>query len=456
MGGNGLPGQNGANGHGGFDGSNTVGGSILSGGSGGGGGGGGQGGGGGGAGGVGGGGGGGGGGLTFGTGLLQVTGGTGGFGGSGGTGGTGQNGGRGDTGGTGGGGGGAVELFALGKITVQGGLLANGAPGSTGNSGLNVPNGAPAVGTFGSRGLSGGNPLGLGGPGEGAGGGYGGNGGTGGNGGAGGVGGNGGAGAGGTFLLDGSVVSTNGAIINTSGGDGSLLSDGRFVVGTDSSAPAGATITGAQQQLYGGPTETNNYVHEPAAPQTPMIADLAGGVAAPYGVLANVTATNSSVAALITNAPKNALAAVLVNGTGLPGYSDVFSNYQWVFLVNISGKTLSDVSLGLGASSYVQALTQQYIFQPQVGSFSIHSEYVNLNAGQIFAFLAPTADINSELITASEPGAVTLQFLPEYEVGNVGYLLSDSAPSPEPSSAAIGLLGGVLLLIKPRLRREVE
>jgi hypothetical protein len=267
----------------------------------------------------------------------------------------------------------------------------------------------------------------------------------------------GGAGAGGTIMLVGSVVNANGAGINTSGGDGSLGSSGRFLIGTDSTVPTGATIAGAQQQIYSGPTEVNNYVHEPAAPQTPMIADLAGGVAAPYGVLANLTASDPSVTGLMTNAPKNAMAAVLINGTGLPGYSDTFPNFQWVFLVNLSGKTLSGLSIGLAptqsTTGYTQAVTQQYIVTgSQSGSFAIHNEFVDLNAGQIFAFLAPTADVNSGLLTAEATGASTLAFRPGYEVGNVGYLLADSSSVPEPGTLAITIACGSLLLLKRRSR----
>ncbi len=445
----GYTGQVGANGFGGTDGSNTASGLILSAGGGGAGGGGGQGGGGGGAGGEGGGGGGGGGGA----GGAGATGDAGGAGGAGGLGGAGAAGGSGGAGGVGGGGGGALELQAMGRLTVAGNLLSTGASG--GGGGTSGATGRPGAGGSGTSGLLGGTNSSS----SYADGAYGGNGSPGGYGGAGGAGGlgsSGGAGAGGTIMLVGSVVNAYGASINTSGGDGSRGSNGRFVVGADSSTLTGATVTGARPDMYSGPTEVNNYVHDPAPPQTPMIADLAGGVAAPYGVLANLTASDPSVTGLMTNAPKNAMAAVLVNGTGLPGYSDSFQNYQWVFLVNLSGNTLSGLSIGLGISTYTQAVTQQYLTNAQTGSFAIHSEYVNLNAGQIFAFLAPTADINSEFLTASATGATTLQFQPGFEVGNVGYLVANPSSVPEPGSLVLALACGSLLLLKRRPRKQMK
>ena len=124
--------------------------------------------------------------------------------------------------------------------------------------------------------------------------------------------------------------------------------------------------------------------------------------------------------------------------------------------MNLSGKTLSGLSIGLGTSTYTQALTQQYLTNAQTGSFAIHSEYVNLNAGQIFAFLAPTADINTEFLTASATGASTLQFQPGFEVGNVGYLVADPSTVPEPGSLAIALACGSLFLLKRRSRAEVK
>ncbi|MGC8542220.1 MAG: hypothetical protein ACP5QA_16555, partial [Phycisphaerae bacterium] len=167
-----------------------------------------------------------------------------------------------------------------------------------------------------------------------------------------------------------------------------------------------------------------------------------------------LTASAPSLTGLVANAPKNAMAAVLVNGTGLPGYSDVFPNYQWVFLVNISGKTLTGLSVGLGAQQFTVALAQQYVSDPLAENFSIDNESVNLDAGQIFAFLAPTADLNasSDFLTTSATGAATLQFQPEYEVGNVGYLVADSSPTPEPGSLVLALACGPLLLLK-RWRR---
>lgn len=442
---NGGNGQSGQAGVAGTDGANRGTGLILTAGSGGGGGGGGQGSGGGGAGGLGGGGGGGGGGA----GDAFGTGGTGGAGGPGGLSGSGGSGGDGGIGGIGGGGGGAVELNAYGSVTVAGGLLAEGGRGSPGQAGQYGAAGQSGLlGLVGGAGSSGSGNSNVSGGASGGSGGYGGNGGSGGNGGTGGTGGAGGAGAGGTILVDGSSVNISGASINVSGGDGTANSSGRFVVGANNTNIGAATIIGAQNQAYTGQTSRNLFIEDGSS--APNISNLAGGVANAFGILANLAATNASLSPVVAHAPKGALAALVVNGTGLPGYANEFGGYQWAFLVNLSGKPLQNVRIGFdprGIDTRFALSLQELTTSGMTLSLVPVSA---MGSSQIFSFLAPTADLSTGLFNVTATGAEALHVNSAYELGNISYLMATPTSTPEPESLLIFATGAVVLLTRRR------
>ena len=453
-GGNGTTGANGGNGiagamgNSGADGTNLASLTLLTGGNGGAGGGGGQGGGGGGTGGVGGGGGGGGGGAS----SLLGGGGAGGDGGAGGLGGAGGNGGTGGAGGNGGGGGGAVELFAMGRLTVDGAILAQGAGGHSGLAGSGGGNGS-----YGGKGLNG-QPGGGGSHSSASGGsgGYGGYGGQGGNGGAGGNGGNGGAGAGGTIILKGSAVLADQGTFDTLGG-GSAATNGKFFIATNSQISPIRSTQGALPSYTPGTSGPNYFAQTP----TPNIPDLVGGVAAPYGVLANLQANSPALAGLAQNAPANALAAVLLGSSGLPGYSDVYPGYQWVFVVNLSGKAIDNLNIGLSSNSttFATSLMQQSISTGS-GSFKIvTSSGIPLPGNDIYAFLAPTTLIDSGTLYATANGATPLTMTSDYGLVTPGFLpvgyLQSNVVVPEPAAWMIALAGMGALALLPRRSRAL-
>ncbi len=466
-GGGGKPGYAGifgANGAAGVNGSNIATPSGLTGGAGGGGGGGGQGGGGGGTGGVGGGAGGGGGGG----GSLFGGGGSGGNGGAGGLGGAGGNGGNGGSGGDGGGGGGAVELFALGQLTVNGIIQADGAAGQSGTAG--TIGGTGSSGGKGVTGQPGGNPASASQSGYGGNGGTGGDGGTGGNGGIGGAGGKGGAGAGGTIELIGSAVNAQygsyltigGTFFNGSGNTNDLSeTNGRFIVETNSQITPIPSVVGAQPLYFGnGPEGVNPYIQGPSSTLTPNIPDLVGGAAAPYGVLANLQATSPTLANLAKNGPANALAAVLLGSSGLPGYSEVYPGYQWVFVVNLKATPIGGLRVGLSSNSstFAASLMQQSL-SINNGSFALTtSTDVNLPGNDVYAFLAPTSLIDTGTFYATATGALPLTMTSDYGLVTPGFLpvgyLQSTVATPEPAEWTIALtaLIGMSLVIRPRRR----
>ncbi|NNM86558.1 MAG: hypothetical protein HKL96_12485 [Phycisphaerales bacterium] len=464
-GGGGKPGYAGifgASGTPGANGTNIAVPSGLTGGAGGGGGGGGQGGGGGGTGGVGGGAGGGGGGG----GSIFAGGGNGGNGGAGGLGGAGGNGGNGGTGGNGGGGGGAVELYALGQLTVNGSIIAAGAAGQSGTAG--AIGGLGSSGGNGVAGQPGGSPASASQSGYGGVGGNGGNGGTGGNGGSGGIGGNGGAGAGGTVELIGSTVNAQygsyltvgGTFFNNTGGINNLSeTNGRFIVETNSQISPIPSVVGGLPFYFGnGPEGVNPFIQGPVSTLTPNIADLAGGVAAPYGVLANLQADSPVFAGLAKGAPANSLAAVLLGSSGLPGYSDVFPGYQWIFVVNLSGKAINGLKIGLSSTSstFASAILQQTLSAGSGGFNIATSSGIPLPGNDVYAFLAPTSLIDSGTLFATATGAGTLTLTSDYGLVTpgvlpVGYLSAVATPEPATWMIALAAIAGMTLL--PRRSR---
>jgi len=462
-GGGGKPGYAGVFGASGTNGANGINAATpnqLTGGAGGGGGGGGQGGGGGGTGGVGGGAGGGGGGG----GTIIGTGGGGGNGGAGGLGGAGGAGGAGGTGGYGGGGGGAVELYALGRLTVNGELNAAGGAAESGTPG--AAGDAGAAGGAGIAGASGG-----GGSSVGAAGGFGGNGGaggSGGSGGAGGAGGNGGAGSGGTIELIGSSVNAANGVFITVGGTFAADSsnaglnnatNGKFYIQTNSQTAPLPDAIGAAPVYFGtGPSGTNPFAQgATASVSTPNIPDLAGGVAAPYGVLANLQANSTVFSGLIKNAPTNALAAVLLGSSGLPGYSDIYPGYQWVFVVNLSGKAINGLKIGLSSASstFATALMQQ-VLSTANGNISVATDTgIPLASNNVYAFLAPTSLIDSGTLYATADGTLPLTMTSDYGLVTpgflpIGYLQSVATPEPAALPIALFALGGLSLGIRQR------
>ncbi len=464
-GGGGKPGYGGifgATGAAGANGTNIAVPTGLTGGAGGGGGGGGQGGGGGGTGGVGGGAGGGGGGG----GSLFAGGGNGGNGGAGGLGGAGGHGGNGGSGGNGGGGGGAVELFALGQLTVNGSIIADGAAGQNGTAG--TLGGSGSSGVTGVAGQPGGSPANASQSGYGGVGGNGGNGGTGGSGGSGGAGGNGGAGSGGTIELIGSAVNAQygvyetigGTFFNNTGNNNNLNeTNGRFIIETNSqTTPLPDAVGGLPFYFGNGPEGVNPYIQGASSTLTPNIPDLVGGAAAPYGILANLQATSPTLANLAKNGPANALAAVLLGSSGLPGYSEVYPGYQWVFVVNLKATPINGLHIGLSSTSstFASSLMQQSL-SINNGNFAIAtSTDAQLPGNDVYAFLAPTSLINSGTFYATATGANPLSLSSDYGLVTPGFLpvgyLQSTVATPEPTEWAIALtaLMGMALVIRPR------
>jgi hypothetical protein len=446
---NGGNGINGGGGGGGVNGVNPASFTLLTGGAGGAGGGGGQGGGGGGTGGVGGGGGGGGGGA----GSIFGGGGSGGNGGAGGLGGSGGAGGAGGSGGNGGGGGGAIELFAAGRLTVNGSVYSTGSAGKSGTAGAGGsyagPIGMGLAGQPGNAAASGSNSA------AGGQGGYGGNGGFGGAGGGGGAGGAGGAGAGGTIVLAGSSVNASNGAFNTLGG-GDASTNGKFFIATNSQIAPIKNVFGGPPIYSAGPVGNNPYVGGTA---TPNIPDLAGGVAAPYGILANLQANNPALYTLAVNAPFHSLAAVLLGSSGLPGYSDVFPGYQWVFVVNLSGSSINNLKIGISSTSttYEAALMQQ-VLSTTGGTINVQTDSnIVLPGNDVYAFLAPTSLIDSGTLYATADGAVPLTMNSYYGLVTPGFFpveyLQSAAATPEPADGAITLAALAGLSLLPRRRR---
>jgi hypothetical protein len=258
-------------------------------------------------------------------------------------------------------------------------------------------------------------------------------------------------------VLAGSSVNAADGALNTLGG-GDASTNGKLFIATNSQISAINHVSGGLPEYSSGPVGQNPFT----ASTTPNIPDLAGGVAAPYGILANLQANSSVFSGIAANAPTHTLAAVLLGSSGLPGYSDVFPGYQWVLVVNLSGSALNGLKIGLSSNSatFDAALAQQNLSITGSGTTgNIHiltSTGIPLPANDVYAFLAPTSLIDSGTLYATADGALPLTMTSDYGLVTpgflpVGYLQSASA-TPEPAAAALTLaaLSGLLLLPRGR------
>jgi hypothetical protein len=175
-------------------------------------------------------------------------------------------------------------------------------------------------------------------------------------------------------------------------------------------------------------------------------------------VLANLQANSTIFSNLAKNAPVNSLAAVLLGSTGLPGYSDVFPGYQWVFAVIFSGKAINGLKIGLSdtSSAFASNLMQQVLFTFPGESLEVLTKIsASLSGNDVYAFLAPTSLIDSGTLYATANGASPLtmkldQGLAALGSPTIGYLQAVATPEPAALPLALIVLGGLAVGMRRR------
>ncbi|MFH0965404.1 MAG: PKD domain-containing protein, partial [Planctomycetota bacterium] len=267
---------------------------------------------------------------------------------------------------------------AYGELQFGGAsFYSQGAPGTMGSAGAYGTSGSyGSSGQYGTSGTTYGGYYG----GDGGRGGYGGDGGDGARGAAGS---SGGGGSGGTVKLVGSVVSTSStATINTYG-PGSA-EEGKAVIGKNAGS-ASLSVTGSTVNTTGS-RSSNPYT----GAQTPNILALTGGAEA-FG-LTSLTKNHSSFAAVRSNAPDGAIAALYRTEVGPSGYSTDFSGFDGATYINLLNAALYSPDMGLNVAGDV--LKQ--------GGWANESNFggsgdvaINLASGQVYTTLvAETVDDN--------------------------------------------------------------
>jgi PEP-CTERM motif len=370
-------------------------------------------------------------------------GGQGGDGGRGGDGGIGGDGGRGSDGGAGGG---ALEIRVLGQLDLGGtSFLAKGSPfglegyasgesGTSGQSGGNGQNGtaglkgidgladtrvhAPAVGgagggfglgaTSGANSTSGHNgTTGEGGTGNSS---YGGTGGAGGGGGGGGGGGRGGSGgwgapgssggdvadgAGGTVIIS-ATSFTGSATVNTEQGWGIDYSsqpseiqihNGKFILGRSTTDTwAGSITSGLQFMSEHGPRGANPFVSDPTD-ETPYIPGLVDGP--DVCGLTTLSADDAEVAAMFTDAPTQAVAALHLMDQGPTGLGMAWDGFDMLLMVNLTDGALQVPQLGAGLDGFLADLVQGgWANSPMFGGAG-YQTLTELPGKAVYALLVP-------------------------------------------------------------------
>jgi hypothetical protein len=146
--------------------------------------------------------------------------------------------------------------------------------------------------------------------------------------------------------------------LNLSGGNGGGAApaggNGRFLLGQNSSDPFAGTVTGASIEDASGSTNPNPLLK--GSPLAPTIPDLVGG-AESYG-LTSLSVAND-FASVLSNAPKGCPAALVRAVAGPTPYDATFKADDYLFFLNLSGKTLASSQLGVGAFDYFSPLMQQ-------------------------------------------------------------------------------------------------
>jgi hypothetical protein len=170
-----------------------------------------------------------------------------------------------------------------------------------------------------------------------------------GNGGAGGSGGHGGGGAGGTVMFKSTLFSAAGGTINTSGGSSAANEgdSGRYVVSENSATSFNfGTPAGTRTHFFSGRAarDVNPFI-EVFGTTTFNIAGVQNG-ADVYGILNNVSASDTFFDGVRSGAPANAVAALVRSNVGPTG--DDYLGQDHLLLVNLTETPLSNPALGLG------------------------------------------------------------------------------------------------------------
>ncbi|MCX7891791.1 MAG: Ig-like domain-containing protein [Burkholderiales bacterium] len=285
-----------------------------------------------------------------------------------------------------------MEIVARGRISLdEATFLARGGAGAAGVSGQ--PGAAGATGVAGQPGQPGTSTS----VSTGGAGGAGATGGTGGTGGAGGAGGSGGAGSGGTVKLVGTVVTSDGSLIDARGGSGAIYYDlGRFVLGTnadpwqtfeliDPSSPTFYKAIG-WWQFFEGPKEANPFILTGGTPvATPLLPGLLGGASA-YGVL-TLDANELLDADVFASAPQGAGLAIIRADTGIPGFIEDLPGYDLILIANLTATTFDAPTFLAGGIGTKQALLVGGTAADPIFGDGTPDVLAHLGAHQVYALL---------------------------------------------------------------------
>jgi hypothetical protein len=203
-----------------------------------------------------------------------------------------------------------------------------------------------------------------------------------------------------------------------------------------------------------GPQTRNPFIQGGIA--TPYIPNLTGG-AAGFGLLAGVSATNSFFANVTVNAPKNAIAAIYRVQLGPTGYNEDFTGYDAVFLLNLTGTTLSDPALGIveGApdDAFLEALLSGGFATNPLFDGSGPTDLGMLASDGVYETLIPAGDA---MFNFSADGVTDIG--QNLDDGQFAYLDAPQRGTtvPEPSSLLVLLVAsaGIAGVRVGRLRRS--
>lgn len=222
--------------------------------------------------------------------------------------------------------------------------------------------------------------------------------------------------------LVGSVVVASNAMVDTSGGAGSVTGGkGRLIFGSNAGGPPNS-VTNATLETFAGPRRSNPFIL--GQPQTPYIPDLVGGAEA-FGLLNSITADAPDFDSVRNAAPEGTMLAVLRLDTGPTNYSDSYEGFDMVLLINLSNAPVANPWLGIdesGTSSVFMTnlLVGGYSNDPQFGGGG-YQPVSQLGAGEVYVTLVPDGTASFNVVANGRIlSGVSLTN------GSVAYLTSDT------------------------------
>ena len=181
--------------------------------------------------------------------------------------------------------------------------------------------------------------------------------------------------------------------------------NGRYAVAVNGGTfiDVGTRFGNSVESYFGqGGSRINPFV-EGGATETFNIAGLQGG-ADIYGIMDGVDSSDSFFQSVLSNAPTNAVAAIMRVDSGPT--SDIYLEDTLLF-VNLTSQTLQNPMLGMGNDYVTPLLVGGFTRDPVFGGAG--PNVLNaLSAGIVYATLAPTGDPNESIVVNASASGATL------------------------------------------------